>query len=40
MAHTIQRVTRHLRESGGPGAAAAPLPLLDSRFRGNDDGAR
>jgi len=28
---------RHPRESGGPGATAAALPALDSRFRGNDE---
>jgi hypothetical protein len=31
---------RHPRESGGPGAVVAPLPLLDSRFRGNDEVVR
>jgi hypothetical protein len=28
---------RRPRESGGPGATAAALPTLDSRFRGNDE---
>ena len=27
---------RRPRESGGPGAAGSVLPILDSRFRGND----
>ena len=31
---------RRPRESGGPGATAAALPLLDSRFRGNDEKER
>ena len=31
---------RHPRESGGPGATAAALPALDSRFRGNDEKER
>jgi hypothetical protein len=28
---------RRPRESGGPGATAAALPTLDSRFRANDE---
>ena len=31
---------RHPRESGGPRAVVAPLPVLDSRVRGNDEVGR
>jgi L-seryl-tRNA(Ser) seleniumtransferase len=34
---TLSTLTRHPRESGGPGPATGLLQPLDSRFRGNDD---
>jgi hypothetical protein len=37
MTSVAARSCRHPRETEGPGQPLAPLALLDSRVRGNDD---